>query len=558
MRERGRDTAARPIRCAIYTRKSTEEGLEQDFNSLDAQREACAAYILSQRHEGWTLVPDFYDDGGFSGGTMERPALKALLSEIAAGRIDVIVVYKVDRLTRSLADFAKIVEVLDTAGASFVSVTQSFNTTTSMGRLTLNVLLSFAQFEREVTGERIRDKIAASKAKGMWMGGPIPLGYRLHERKLLIDEAEAATVRLIFARYEALRSGRELVAELDAQGIRSKPRLNRHGRAHGDQPISRGALYAILRNRLYIGEIVHKGQAYPGQHEGIIDPDLFERVQQYLAEGRVERRHRTNAAQPSLLAGLMRDGHARVLSPTHAVKGGKRYRYYASQTDGDAASAEPCWRISALDIEALVRAKLSEAIDSAVRSRIAIGDLSADAITRLEANAARHRQQLSQAAPRDIREAILRLVQRIDVTEQAISIQYSTASVDPALAEMPSATCVAAIGFVRTARRVRLLIQPVIDETDRPRNPALVKLVTQAFQARRAMDAGGEFNEVAAGLGYGREYLADMLRTSFLAPSVISAILEGRQPPALTRKQLVTSNRIPLDWNEQRRMFGFD
>ena len=372
------------MRCAVYTRKSTEEGLEQDFNSLDAQREACAAYILSQRHEGWTPVSDIYDDGGYSGGTIERPALKALLAEIAAGRVDVIVVYKVDRLTRSLADFAKIVEILDDAGASFVSVTQSFNTTTSMGRLTLNVLLSFAQFEREVTGERIRDKIAASKAKGMWMGGPIPLGYRLEERKLLIDEHEAATIRMIFTRFLELGSGRALVAELDRDGVRSKQRINRHGRVYGQLPISRGALYSILQNRLYIGEVVHKGQSYPGQHDAIIDVDLFDRVQAALAEKRVERRHGTNADQPSLLAGLMWDGWGRRMSPSHAVKQGKRYRYYASQTDGDTASAQPAWRISAGDIEALVCERMVGRIQANADGQIAAGGLSSDEIVQLQ------------------------------------------------------------------------------------------------------------------------------------------------------------------------------
>ena len=266
------------IRCAIYTRKSTEEGLEQEFNSLDAQREACSAYILSQRHEGWTELPDIYDDGGYSGGNMDRPALKALLAKVAAGKVDVIVVYKVDRLTRALSDFAKIVDVLDAAGASFVSVTQSFNTTTSMGRLTLNVLLSFAQFEREVTGERIRDKIAASKAKGMFMGGPVPLGYNVVDRKLIIDEGEAATVRMIFTRYLELGSGRALQVELDQRGVRSKRRTYRGGRPYGEQPISRGPLYGILQNRIYVGDMVHKGKAYPGLHDPIVGLELFDRV----------------------------------------------------------------------------------------------------------------------------------------------------------------------------------------------------------------------------------------------------------------------------------------
>jgi site-specific DNA recombinase len=287
-------------------------------------RRACAACILSQRHEGWTLVPDYYDDGGFTGGNMDRPGLKRLLPDVEAGKVDVIVVYKVDRLTRALSDFAKIVEVLDARGASFVSVTRAFNTTTSMGRLTLNVLLSFAQFEREVTGERIRDKIAASKAKGMWMGGPVPLGYDPADRKLIINEQEAAIVRHMFRRYLELGSGRVLATELERDGIHSKPRTNRHGRNYGNAPTTHGAIYAILKNRLYLGEVVHKGQVYPGQHDGIIDHDLFDAVQQKLAEAVVDRLHGTKAAEPSLLSGLMRDGHGRLLSPSHAVRLGKR------------------------------------------------------------------------------------------------------------------------------------------------------------------------------------------------------------------------------------------
>ena len=255
--------ASKRRRCAIYTRKSTEEGLDQIFNSLDAQREACAAYILSQTHEGWEAIPELYDDGGYSGGSMDRPGLQQLLADAEAGKIDIIVVYKVDRLTRSLADFARIVDILDKKGASFVSVTQAFNTTTSMGRLTLNVLLSFAQFEREVTGERIRDKIAASKARGMWMGGVVPLGYEVRDRKLIIVPEEAERVRHIFARYLELGSVYALQAELVAQGIRTKARTLKDGRAFGNTNFSRGSMYQMLANRIYLGEITHRGKACP-------------------------------------------------------------------------------------------------------------------------------------------------------------------------------------------------------------------------------------------------------------------------------------------------------
>jgi site-specific DNA recombinase len=289
------------IRCAIYTRKSSEEGLDQEFNSLQAQREACEAFIKSQRHEGWLCLPDGYDDGGLSGATVERPALQQLLTEIQAGWVDIVVVYKVDRLTRSLADFAKIVEILDARGASFVSVTQQFNTTTSMGRLTLNVLLSFAQFEREVTGERIRDKIAASKKKGMWMGGVPPLGYRIWDRKLVVVDNEAVTVRDIFRRYAELGSIRLLKEELDAQGLKSKCWTSTSGRLWGGKPFARGALYLMLQNRIYRGEIVHKERSYPGEHAPIIHRELWEMVQARLAGNAAQRDAGGRTAQPSLL-----------------------------------------------------------------------------------------------------------------------------------------------------------------------------------------------------------------------------------------------------------------
>jgi len=294
-------------RCAIYTRKSSDEGLDQDFNSLDAQREACAAYIASQKHEGWRALPDRYDDGGFSGGNLDRPGQLRLLSDIKARRVDVIVVYRVDRLTRSLADFAKIVEVLDAQGVSFVAVTQQFNTTTSMGRLTLNVLLSFAQFEREIAGERIRDKIAASKAKGMWMGGNVPLGYDTRDRSLVINPDEATKVCLIFARYLELQSVHLLADELRTKGIRSHRRMTQDGRLIGGHPISRGHLYVLLRNPIYIGRVVHKGASYPGLQEPIIDQSLWDRVQALLDGNRVLDRRKVRSRMPSPLAGLVFD-----------------------------------------------------------------------------------------------------------------------------------------------------------------------------------------------------------------------------------------------------------
>ncbi|MEO0883011.1 MAG: recombinase family protein [Pseudomonadota bacterium] len=316
------------IRCAIYTRKSTEEGLDQSFNSLDAQREACEAYIKSQTHEGWKLLSEQYDDGGISGGTIERPALKRLLAEIDAGRVDMVVVYKVDRLTRSLADFVKLVDWLDDAGASFVSVTQQFNTSTSMGRLTLNVLLSFAQFEREVTAERIRDKIAASKKKGMWMGGLLPLGYDKTDAGLIINEREAETVRTLFEAYRELGCVRRLKDWAYKDSLRSKARSSPDGIAVSGRPLMRGALYHLLSNPIYIGKIRHKDEIYNGLHEPIISDELWEQVQARLAANRKRRASRTNAKSRSPLAGKLFGGDGEPLSPSHASKKGKQYRYY--------------------------------------------------------------------------------------------------------------------------------------------------------------------------------------------------------------------------------------
>jgi site-specific DNA recombinase len=316
-----------PIRrCAIYTRKSSEEGLEQDFNSLHAQREACEAFIKSQAGEGWRLVKTAYDDGGLSGATMERPALQRLLSDINQGLIDVVVVYKVDRLTRSLSDFAKMVEMFDSHGVSFVAVTQQFNTTTSMGRLTLNVLLSFAQFEREVTGERIRDKIAASKQKGMWMGGLVPLGYDVIDRRLEVNQSEVQKVLEIFRGYLELGSVRLLMEELDRRGIRSKVRVAKNGKTSGGNSFSRGALYVLLSNPIYIGEIRHKGIRHPGLHEPVVERELWEKTQLLLRSQAVRGRSRTKAVASPLMGRLF-DESGQSLTPSHAVKGERRYRY---------------------------------------------------------------------------------------------------------------------------------------------------------------------------------------------------------------------------------------
>src|SRR5438067_4103028 len=413
-------------RCAIYTRKSSEEGLEQEFNSLQAQSEACEAYIRSQRHEGWVLARTRYDDGGFSGGNMERPALQRLLADIRGGRIDIIIVYKVDRLTRSLADFARLVEIFDAQGVSFVSVTQQFNTTSSMGRLTLNVLLSFAQFEREVTGERIRDKIAASKKKGMWMGGNVPLGYDASERTLVINSAEAETVRCIFALYRELGCVRRVKEEADRLGLRTKCRTAANGAERGGKPFSRGHLDTLLSNPIYTGQIVHKGQLHPGQQPALIDDESWSIVRDQLAADTRDHRHRAKAAEPSLLAGLLVDARGERLTASHAVKKGRRYRYYVSAaliTDAGADRAQG-WRLAAREIEEAVIKILADALTSPARlvERFGAGGIRTDHIPELLNRAA----SLSAArggSPDERANLVRELVEKIIVDEKTIIIK---------------------------------------------------------------------------------------------------------------------------------------
>lgn len=454
----------RPARCAIYTRKSTEEGLEQEFNSLDAQFEACAAYIASQRHEGWMPVHERYDDGGFSGGNLERPALQRLLADVSAGKVGVIVLYKIDRLTRSLTDFSRIVDVLEKAGASFVSVTQSFNTTTSMGRLMLNVLLSFAQFEREVTGERIRDKIAASKKKGMWMGGPVPLGYKVQDRKLVIDHEEAATVRHIFERYAELGSGLLLLDEMQADGVRTKRRVFKDGSVRGGVPFTRGALFHLLGNRIYLGKMVHKGKAWPGEHEAIIDAELWERVSRRIEQARVERKFYRNASEASLLAGIIFDGRGRKMSPSHAVKKGKRYRYYVTHSSED-LSVAPAWRLPAHDIEKCVVDRLVGFIEDrpSIQRTVGFGDA-----TKLSATL-----KLCQRAASRLRTCTYHrrtklpaLVERVDIDDGVIRIALSSVGLGELLGSEIDANgpvmLTSPVCRIRKGKEVKLII------TDRP------------------------------------------------------------------------------------------
>lgn len=522
--------SGRTLRCAIYTRKSSEEGLEQGFNSLDAQREAGEAYVKSQAHEGWKAIATLYDDGGFSGGTMERPALKRLLADVEAGLADVVVVYKIDRLTRSLADFARIVETFDAREVSFVSVTQAFNTTSSMGRLTLNVLLSFAQFEREVTGERIRDKIAASKAKGMWMGGLPPLGYDVpatDTRTLRLNEAEAATVRHIFARYLELGSVHALQRELTERGVLSKCHETRRGKRVGGAPFSRGALFHLLRNRTYLGQIVHRGTAHPGMHLPIIKIETFDAVQKLLdANARRQGAKHESALVRAPLVGKLFDAAGEPMTPTFSRgRSGRSYRYYVSaslQQGRQARENETVRRLPATAIEGLVTSCVARWLPSC-RSPF-------EEITTVRIN------------------------------EAGVLVTLSGDHAAQALSRLAAGEEIVRATNLHTVVQVRLSLplrggRRMVETGDRSRNlvdPVLVGALRKAHRLVRRDRAGQPLVDAAPQSPYERR----LLRLAFLAPDIQRDVLAGRQPPLLNLETLMNGD-IPLAWTEQRRTLGW-
>ena len=556
-------------RCAIYTRKSSEEGLEQEFNSLAAQREACEAYIRSQQHEGWVLARTRYDDGGFSGGTMERPALQGLLADIRAGRIDIVVVYKVDRLTRSLADFARLVELFDAQDVSFVSVTQQFNTTSSIGRLTLNVLLSFAQFEREVTGERIRDKIAASKKKGMWMGGNVPLGYEANERTLVINPAEAETVRRVFALYRELGCVRRVKEEADRLGLRTKCSTTANGAERGGKPFSRGHLYILLSNPIYTGRIAHKGELHPGQHSALIDDETWTAVRNQLAANTSHHRRRAKAAEPSLLAGLLVDARGERLTPSHAVKKGRRYRYYVSAapiTDAGTDRAQG-WRLAAREIEDAVIRILADALTSpaGLVERFAAAGMPGDQLRKLLGRAARVKAALS-GSPGERAKLVRELVEKIIVDEKILTIKLrrglllgeDVASSASAAASDSAVELTATAAFTRRGAETKLVLPGLAPQKHSSRcDPALIKAIARgrAWFEELAAGRARSLNEVAKRDGISRRYIRRLVGLAFLSPQLIEAILHGRQSVALTATRL-TELDLPLDWMEQHKLLA--
>lgn len=555
----------RSFRCAIYTRKSSEEGLEQSFNSLDAQREACLSYIQSQKHEGWKALSTPYDDGGFSGGTLVRPAMAKLLEDISAGKVDLVVVYKVDRLTRSLADFAKIVEAFDARGVSFVSVTQAFNTSTSMGRLTLNVLLSFAQFEREVTGERIRDKIAASKKKGMWMGGQIPMGYDLKERKLVVNEMEAGTVRWIFARYLELKSVRMLKAEMDEKGIHTKIRRSAEGKPSGGLRWFRGALYQLLRNPLYIGETRHRDKVYPGEHEAIVSRVVWEAVQNTLTENAARRDRGEGTASPSLLVGCVVDDQGNRMVPSHTQRHNRRYRYYvaASPSPNQEGSSRGGLRIPAHDLEEGVWGRLREFLSSPTQLLNALGEIGSRQSQVIQAGVRAVRSWESRSAS-DRSGWLKGLLQQVVVSPTSLTLHLNRSGLQALLGLIESEmegpiTLETETRFKRGGRGLRYVIPgPQGSWGGGHRDKPLVQAVARGRVWYDLLISGQakSRDEIARTNGLSGQHVARHLQLAWLAPDIVEAILEGHQPKKLTVQRLLA--KLPMDWAEQRKVLGFE
>jgi site-specific DNA recombinase len=511
--------AIKPVRCAIYTRKSTEHGLELEFNSLDAQRDACEAYIKSQASQGWRALPQHYDDPAYSGGNLDRPALQKLLKDIDAGRIDVIVVYKIDRLTRSLADFAKLVEAFDAKSISFVAVTQQFNTTTSMGRLTLNVLLSFAQFERELSSERVRDKVEASRRKGKWMGGTVPLGYDAKDKKLVINKAEAETVRYIFKRYLELQSFGKLVEDLDKMGIVTKRRDTKVKKFNGGIPFTYGPLAHFLKNRVYVGETGHKDKWFPGEHAAIIERKTFDQVQQLLASKPAGRKARRTASEAPLI-GKLYDDRGNRMSPSFSSKNGVRYRFYVSSAllRGRKAEAGSVGRVSATEIESAVLTALqpNQGREEANNGYDPFGVVERIVI-------ARDQLMLTIASS---------AASEVDRTTAKIRIAWSPKTADPVPATRSD--------------DVQLGMY----------NEVLVQSVVRAHSWVRSLRDGTyqSVENLAEANCLHPKVVRQALRLAFLSPEITSAILEGRHPPALSLAQI--PKLLPLPWAEHRRFLG--
>jgi len=540
-------------RCAIYTRKSSEDGLEQEFNSLHAQRDACGAYIASQKHEGWVLLPDAYDDGGLSGGSLDRPALQRLLQDVREGRVDQIVVYKIDRLTRSLADFAKIVDVLHDAGASFVSVTQSFNTATSMGRLTLNMLLSFAQFEREVTAERIRDKIAASKRKGLWMGGQVPMGYDPDGRTLRVNYAEANTIRTLYDLYERLGTVRAVKDEADRLGLRSRRRTSTSGRVSGGKSFDRGHIHHILTNPVYAGRIRHREKVFEGAHPAIVEPARWDTVQEQLQAGAARGRRPSRATRKSLLCGKLFEGTGDRLTPSHSkTRSGVRLRYYISHrlVTQSGETHPDGWRLAAEDLEAkvgkLVQIMLAE---HGFAANLVRGS-SADAI-------GRHAATLAAYATDADPSMLLGLVGRIDIVPGQLDLRLDTGTmaelleIDPE--DLDQTNLSRSFPFHLRKRGVETKI--ILNDASSGTDGTLIRNIAKAHSWFERIKAGETVSEIAASEDISKRRIQQLVGLTFLAPDIIRDVLEGRQPLGFTSEWCLRHD-LPSDWTEQRQLLA--
>lgn len=553
-------------RCVIYTRKSSEEGLEQEFNSLDAQRDACEAYIKSQAHEGWSLIDRQYDDGGFSGGNMKRPALVQLMEDIKSDGIDLIIVYKVDRLSRSLADFSNMIETFDEYDVSFVSITQQFNTSTSMGRLTLNVLLSFAQFEREITGERIRDKVAASKKKGMWMGGHVPLGYDNVDKSLVTNSAEAETVRHIYDQYLELGSVKTLKGQLDAEGFRTK--VGKSG--YGGNKFSRGAIYAILQNPIYIGKIRHKEDLHDGNHDGIIENTQWKQVQELLTNNRSATYHRTDAKEPSLLTGLLFDPEGHPLSPSHTRKKNRRYRYYVNQALIQFKQIPPdaVTRIPAQTLETLVEKDFMEILTDKAKLISVLKSFKLSALEQKSAieEARRLADTWKDTGITKSIELYNQVIGKITLSRTSLTICYSASCIANLLLdhvdieEGCSFQSQITVELKRCGVETKLIVDSELSQENL--NPhanslkAIQKAVRQGLIWNQALLTGKaeSASAIAANIDVTDRYVYQCIKLAFLSPDLIKRIFRGDIPHDMTLTKLKAG--IPLNWSEQDVMFA--
>lgn len=541
------------IRCAIYTRKSSEDGLEQEFNSLHAQREACLAYVASQKHEGWVLLQNAYDDGGLSGGSLKRPALGELLDDVRQGRVDQIIVYKIDRLTRSLADFSKIVDILDAAEASFVSVTQSFNTATSMGRLTLNMLLSFAQFEREVTAERIRDKIAASKRKALWMGGNVPLGYDPDGRTLRINEGEAQTIRTLYELYNQHGTIRAVRERANGLGLRSRRRTSADGTTTGGGPFDRGHIHHILTNPIYAGRIRHRDKVFEGQHQAIIEPETWEAVQAQLQNGAAKGRSKATVTRRSHLCGKLFDETGDRLTPSHSrTKKGVRLRYYISHRL-IAKSGEPqrdAWRLPAAELE-------SRMIDLLRRMLPAPGfatQLLPDATTDQIGKAATALAEVGEKAEPDM---LFSLITRIDIAPGRLDLQLNAGALAEAIGtdsgKIAEDALVATFPFRLRKRGVETKI--ILADAPAGIDEVLIRNIAKAHVWFARIRAGETFSDIAEKESASKRRIQQIVVLAFLAPDIIRSAMDGKQPVGFTSDWCIRHN-LPTDWTEQRELIA--